>query len=46
MSSATCRPLKVTLSMKRHEEMLTWVGGAFDPLAFDVEEVNQELKYV
>ena len=27
-----------------HEDMLEWVGGAFDPEAFDIEEVNQELK--
>ncbi len=29
-----------------HEDMLTWIGGEFDPLAFDVEAVNQELKNV
>ncbi|MBA3442179.1 MAG: plasmid pRiA4b ORF-3 family protein [Pyrinomonadaceae bacterium] len=27
-----------------HEDMLEWVGGSFDPEAFDIEEVNQELK--
>lgn len=27
-----------------HEEMLEWAGGAFDPEAFNLEEVNQELK--
>ena len=26
-----------------HEEMLEWVGGEFDPDAFDLEEVNTEL---
>jgi Plasmid pRiA4b ORF-3-like protein len=26
-----------------HEEMLAWVGGEFDPEAFDVDEVNREL---
>lgn len=27
-----------------HEEMLAWVGGDFDPEAFDREEVNAELR--
>ncbi len=27
-----------------HEEMLEWAGGSFDPEAFNLEEVNQELK--
>jgi hypothetical protein len=27
-----------------HEEMEEWVGGSFDPDAFDVEEVNQRLQ--
>jgi hypothetical protein len=27
-----------------HEEMLEWVGGAFDPEAFDPDEVNAELQ--
>ncbi len=26
-----------------HEEMLEWVGGEFDPEAFDIEAVNNEL---
>ena len=26
-----------------HEEMLEWIGGEFDPEAFDLEEVNVEL---
>ena len=31
----------------RHEEyldMMTWLGGSFDPEAFDVEVVNQKLQ--
>ncbi len=28
---------------ERHEELLEWVGGGFDPEAFDPEAVNQEL---
>ena len=28
---------------KRHEELLEWVGGEFDPEAFDIEAVNKEL---
>ena len=27
-----------------HEEMVDWVGGEFDPEAFDLEEVNNELQ--
>ena len=27
-----------------HEEMLEWMGGEFDPDAFDLEEVNRELQ--
>jgi hypothetical protein len=27
-----------------HEEYLTWVGGEFDPEAFDLEEVNSRLR--
>jgi hypothetical protein len=27
-----------------HEEMLEWVGGEFDPDAFDLNEVNTELQ--
>ena len=26
-----------------HEEMLEWVGGEFDPEAFDIEAINREL---
>ena len=29
-----------------HESMLEWVGGSFDPEAFDVDEVNQRLKRI
>jgi hypothetical protein len=26
-----------------HEEYLEWIGGGFDPTAFDIEEVNKLL---
>jgi hypothetical protein len=29
-----------------HEEMLEWVGGEFDPEAFDLDEVNRELRHL
>src|SRR5215218_7488080 len=29
---------------ERHEELLDWLGGEFDPEAFDVDEVNKRLK--
>ena len=29
-----------------HESMLEWVGGAFDPEAFYLDEVNQQLKRI
>jgi len=29
-----------------HEEMLEWVGGGFDPEAFDIEAANKELAMV
>jgi hypothetical protein len=29
-----------------HEEMLEWVGGSFDPEAFDIDEVNRILKKI
>jgi hypothetical protein len=29
-----------------HDEMLEWVGGQFDPEAFDIEAVNKELATV
>ena len=29
-----------------HEGMLEWVGGSFDPKAFDLEQVNQRLRRI
>jgi hypothetical protein len=29
---------------ERHEELLEWVGGEFDPEAFDLEQVNERLR--
>lgn len=29
-----------------HEDMLQWVGGEFDPEAFDLDEVNEALRYI
>jgi hypothetical protein len=29
-----------------HEEYLTWVGGEFDPEAFDLEEINSQLRHM
>ncbi len=29
-----------------HEDMLEWVGGEFDPEAFDLDEINQGLKHI
>jgi len=29
-----------------HEDMLCWVGGSFDPEAFDIEQVNKLLRKV
>ncbi|MCX9074068.1 MAG: plasmid pRiA4b ORF-3 family protein [Candidatus Methanoperedens sp.] len=29
-----------------HDEMLEWVGGSFDPEAFDIDEINRELKKI
>ena len=31
---------------EQHDEMLEWVGGKFDPTAFDREEINRELRRV
>jgi hypothetical protein len=28
---------------ERHEELLEWIGGEFDPEAFDIETVNKKL---
>ncbi len=29
-----------------HDETLEWVGGSFDPEAFDIDEINQELEKI
>jgi len=29
-----------------HEAMLEWVGGEFDPDAFDLDEINTELQHL
>jgi len=29
-----------------HDEMLEWAGGSFDPEAFDIEEINRELRKI
>ncbi len=29
---------------EQHEDMLEWIGGSFDPEAFDLDEINRELK--
>lgn len=29
-----------------HEELLTWIGGSFDPDAFDPDEINRRLKRI
>lgn len=29
---------------REHEEMLAWVGGSFDPEAFDLSSVNASLR--
>lgn len=29
-----------------HEDMLEWVGGSFDPEAFNLDEINQKLRKV
>ena len=28
---------------EEHHELLAWVGGSFDPRAFDLDEVNERL---
>jgi Plasmid pRiA4b ORF-3-like protein len=35
-----------TSTHPEHESMLEWVGGEFDPEAFDLEEVNEALKQI
>ena len=29
-----------------HDETLEWAGGSFDPEAFDIDEINRELKQI
>jgi hypothetical protein len=29
-----------------HDDMLEWIGGEFDPEAFDLDEINAELKMI
>jgi len=29
-----------------HEDMVEWVGGEFDPEAFNIEEINENLKQI
>jgi hypothetical protein len=31
---------------EKHEEYLEWIGGDFDPEEFDLEEVNEGLRYL
>jgi len=31
---------------ENHEEMIDWIGGSFDPEAFDLEQVNKILKSI
>lgn len=33
-------------SHPEHREMLEWIGGAFDPEAFDLKAVNQKLRLI
>ncbi|MER7197839.1 MULTISPECIES: hypothetical protein [unclassified Streptomyces] len=28
---------------EEHDELLEWVGGTFDPVRFDVEDINKRL---
>ena len=34
------------LGHPEHEDMLEWVGGEFDPDAFSIEEINENLKQI
>ena len=44
--------IKVTLEAiqspghEEHERMLEWIGGSFDPEAFDLDEINRKLKRI
>jgi hypothetical protein len=29
-----------------HEEFVEWIGGSFDPEAFDIEDVNRALRRI
>ena len=29
-----------------HDDMLEWVGEEFDPETFDIDSINQGLKYI
>jgi len=29
-----------------HEDMVEWVGGEFDPEAFNIDEINENLKQI
>jgi len=29
-----------------HEDLLEWIGGSFDPEAFDLEEINRRLQKI
>jgi hypothetical protein len=29
---------------KEHQEMLDWLGGPFDPVHFDLQKINAELR--
>jgi hypothetical protein len=29
-----------------HDEMVEWVGGSFNPEAFDLDAINRELKRI
>jgi hypothetical protein len=28
-----------------HDDMLTWIGGAFDPEGFDLKAINRTLRF-
>lgn len=31
---------------EEHDEKLEWIGGEFDPEAFDIDEINEELEHI